>query len=83
MHRIKQVCVQLLSHEQLIETPWTASCQATLSFAISWSLLKFMPIGLVMLSNHLILCHFLQGYKLNLIIIVPWRWNGERLLFFL
>ena len=29
------------------------------SFTISWSLLKLMPIELVMLSNHLILCrHF-------------------------
>ena len=28
-----------------------------LSFTISWSLLKFMSIKLVMLSNHLILCH--------------------------
>ena len=34
---------------------WTA-CQASLSFTISWSLLIFMYIGLVMLSNHLILC---------------------------
>ena len=28
-----------------------------LSFTISWSLLKFMSIELVILSNHLILCH--------------------------
>ena len=34
-------------------TPWTAS----LSFTISWSLLKLMPIDSVMPSNHLILCH--------------------------
>ena len=38
-------------------TPWTAACQAPLSFTISWSLLKFMSIESVMLSNHLILCH--------------------------
>ena len=38
-------------------TPWTAACQASLSFTISKNLLKFMSIGLVMLSNHLILCH--------------------------
>ena len=37
-------------------TPWTAACQASLSFAISWSLLKLMSIELVMPSNHLILC---------------------------
>ena len=45
--------VQLLSHDQLFVTPWTAACQASLSFTISWSLLKFMS---VMPSNHLILC---------------------------
>ena len=40
-------------------TPWTAECQASLSSNISWSLLKLMPIELVMPSNHLILCHLL------------------------
>ena len=38
-------------------TPWTAACQAFLSITNSWSLLKLMPIELVMPSNHLILCH--------------------------
>ena len=37
--------------------PWTAAYKASLSFTISWSLLKLMSIELVMLSNHLILCH--------------------------
>ena len=37
--------------------PWTAAVQASLSFTISLSLLKFMSIESVMLSNHLILCH--------------------------
>ena len=36
--------------------PWTAAHQASLSFAISRSLLKLMSIELVMPSNHLILC---------------------------
>ena len=36
--------------------PHGLSHQASLTFTISWSLLKFMSIGLVMLSNHLILC---------------------------
>jgi len=31
--------------------------QASLSFTISWSLLRFMSIESVMLSNYLILCH--------------------------
>ena len=36
---------------------WTVACQASLSFAISWSLPKFMSFESVTLSNHLILCH--------------------------
>ena len=36
-------------------TLWTATCQASLSFAISQSLLKLMSIELMMPSNHLIL----------------------------
>ena len=37
-------------------TPWTAACLASLSFTISQSLLKLMPIELVVPSNHLVLC---------------------------
>ena len=37
-------------------TPWTTACQASLSITILWSLLKLMPIELVMPPNHLILC---------------------------
>ena len=37
--------------------PWTAACQDSLSFTLSWSLLKPMSIDSVMPSNHLILCH--------------------------
>ena len=36
-------------------TPWTAACQASLSFTISQSFLKLMSIE-SMPSNHLILC---------------------------
>ena len=50
------VIVQSLSHVRLFVTPWTAAHQAFLSFIISWILLKFMTIGSVMLSNHLIHC---------------------------
>ena len=53
------VVVQWLSHVQLIVAPWTAVHQASLSFTISWSLLRLMTIELVMSSNHLILCHSL------------------------
>ena len=38
---------------------WTAAHQASLSFTMTWSLLKLMSIKLVMLSNHLILCRSL------------------------
>ena len=46
------VVVQSLSHIQLFVTPWTAACQAPLSFTSSQNLLKFMYIELVMLSGH-------------------------------
>ena len=48
--------VQSLSRVQLLATPWTAAGQASLSFTISWSLLKLMSTESVMPSNHLILC---------------------------
>ena len=38
-------------------TPWTAVCQASLSFTNSWSLLKLRSFESMMPSNHLILCH--------------------------
>ena len=40
-------------------TPWTASCQASLSITNSQTLHKFISIESVMPSNYLILCHFL------------------------
>ena len=51
------VVVQSLSRVQFLAIPRTAACQASLSLTDSWSLLKLMAIELVMLSNHLILCH--------------------------
>ena len=51
------VVVQYPSRVPLFMTPWTAACQAALSFTISQSLQKFMSIELVITSNHLILCH--------------------------
>ena len=53
------VVVQLLGHARPFATPWTAARQDSLSFAISWSLLKLMSIESVISSNHLILCHSL------------------------
>ena len=50
------VVIQSLSHIQLFVTPWTAACQAFLSFTISRRLLKLMSIELMMPSNLLVLC---------------------------
>ena len=51
--------VQLLSHVLLLVTLWTTVCQASLSFTISWSLLKLMSIESVASSSYLVLCHSL------------------------
>ena len=40
-----------LSRVQLFATPWTAACQASLSFSISLGLLKLMSTESVVLSN--------------------------------
>ena len=49
--------VQSLCLVQLLATPWTAVCQASLSITNSRSLPKLMSIKSVMPSSHLILCH--------------------------
>ena len=49
--------VQLLSRVWLFVIPWTVALQVSLSFTISWSLLKLMSIESVMPSNHLAFCH--------------------------
>ena len=49
------VVVQSLSHVQLLASPQTAACQASLSFNISHSLLRLTYIESMMPSNHLIL----------------------------
>ena len=48
--------LQSLSRVRLFVTTWTAACQASLSFTISWSLPKLMSIKSVLWPNHLILC---------------------------
>ena len=50
------VVVQSFSHDHLFETPRTTAHQASLSYTISWCLLKFMSAELVMLSKYLVLC---------------------------
>ena len=54
--------VQWLSHVRLFATPWTASCQASLSITSSWSYSNSTSIESVMPSNHLILCRPLQSF---------------------
>ena len=48
------IVVQLLSRVQLFTTPGTAGWHASLSFTISWSLLKLMSTESVVPSYHLI-----------------------------
>ena len=69
-------------------TPWTATCQTPLSPTVSQSLLKFMSIELVMLSNHPILCHLLlllpsvfpriMVFFSGLAILIRWPKNYRR-----
>ena len=49
--------VQPFSRVRLCATPWTAACQASLPYTVSWSLLKLMSFEAVMPSNHLVFCH--------------------------
>ena len=49
------VVIQLLSHVRLFATPLTELHHASLSFTVSYRLLKLMSIELVMPSNHPVL----------------------------
>ena len=58
----KTVCfivVQSVSCVWLFVMPWTAACQVSLSFTISWCLLKLISIESVMPSNYFMLCRTL------------------------
>ena len=68
-----------MSHLTFV-TPWTVAHQAPLSSTISRSLLKFMSIELVMLSNHLILyCPLLLLPSLfPSASILAWEIQGQR-----
>ena len=57
-HSSRCVVVQPLSCIQLFVTPWTAAHQASLSFAISQSLLKLMSIESVMLNRCVVVPHW-------------------------
>ena len=51
------VVVQLPRYVRLFATPWTEVPQASLSFIISWSLLRLMSVESMMPSNNFTLCH--------------------------
>ena len=53
---VNATVVQSLSHIWLLETTWTAACQASLTFTIFQNLFKLMSIESMMPFNHLILC---------------------------
>ena len=55
--KIKAICCSFAQSYIIFCNPWTAACHTSLSFTISWSLLKIMSIGSVMPSNYLIFCH--------------------------
>ena len=56
------VVVQSLSCVWVVATPWTAACQASLSFTVSWCLLKFMATELVAISSSATLFFCLQSF---------------------
>ena len=45
------MAVQLPSCGRLLSTPWTVALQASLSFTISWSLLRLMSFELTMVTG--------------------------------
>ena len=91
VHSVHSFVVQLLSQVQLFANTWAAECQASLSFTISWSLLKLLLIESVMSSNHVILCHphpllpsilpCIRVFSSDLAFRIRWRknWSFSRL----
>ena len=70
--------VQLLSHV-LFAAPWTAACQASLSFIISLSLLKLMSIESVMQSDHSSVVPFsscLQSFQASGLFPISWLFTS-------
>ena len=54
---IHNVVVHPLNCVLFFATSWTTAHQEIVNSTVSWSLLKFMSIESMMLSNHLIICH--------------------------
>ena len=57
MPKLDIIAVHTLNCVWLFVTPWIAAHQTSLSFTISWSLLKLVSIKSVRPPKHLILCH--------------------------
>jgi len=64
----------------LFMTPWTTAHQASLSFTISWSLLKLMSIDLVIPSNHLVPCLLFsscpQSFPASVSFLMSWLYTS-------
>ena len=83
--------MQSLSCVSLYATPWTAACQASLSFTITWSLLRLMSTELMMPSNYPILCQSLlflpsvlsQHQGLSWVLIISCAFSGARITSFM
>ena len=56
-HTHTHFCCSVAQSCPMLCDPMDSAHQASLSFTISWSLLKLMSLESVMPSNHLILCH--------------------------
>ena len=54
-HNCAHSVTLLFSHVWPFVTPWTAACQTSQSFTISWNSLKLIFFGAMMPPNHLIL----------------------------
>ena len=71
----------LLSCVQLLVTPWTAACQASLSFTVSQSSLKLMSVELVVsrlptISSSVILFSCLQSFPASGSFQMSWLFSS-------
>ena len=78
--QLLKVVVQLPSHLQLFSTPWTAAHQASLSFTISWNLLKFLPLSqwcyLTISSSATLFSFGLQSFPASRSFPVSWLFQS-------
>ena len=76
------VIVQLLSHVRLFVTPWTAACQASLLFTISWSLLRLnvhwvndaiQPSRLLLSPSHASIFPSIRVFSDESALLIKWQ----------